>query len=76
MVEAGACTDASRRRAIQHRKGLYSVHRTTWRRQRDQGDTEGLGSKKRSPKPDPLAENSEMNGKRYCALTPMQTQEL
>lgn len=41
--------------AILRREGLYSSHLTTWRRQRVQGQLQGLGPKKRGRKPDPQA---------------------
>lgn len=41
--------------AILRREGLYSSHLTTWRRQRIQGQLQGLGPKKRGRKPDPQA---------------------
>ena len=41
------------------REGLYSSHLETWRRQRDQGILEGLGTRSRGPKPDPLAREND-----------------
>jgi transposase len=37
------------------REGLYSSHLTTWRKQRDQGQLQGLAPQKRGRKPDPQA---------------------
>ena len=41
--------------ALLRREGLYSSHLTTWRRQRERGELEGLGPQKRGPKADPQA---------------------
>jgi transposase-like protein len=41
--------------AILRREGLYSSHLTKWRRQRKQGELEGLAAQKRGPKIDPQA---------------------
>jgi transposase-like protein len=37
--------------SLLRREGLYSSHLTTWRRQREQGQLDGLSSKKRGRKP-------------------------
>lgn len=46
--------------AVLRREGLYSSHLTTWRRQREQGELNGLTPKKRGRKPtvNPLAEEN------------------
>ncbi len=55
LDEADACATPAERGALVRREGLYSSHLNAWRRQRDQGILDGLGSKKRGPKRDPLA---------------------
>ncbi len=35
------------------REGLYSSHLSTWRRERERGELEGLAAKKRGRKPEP-----------------------
>ena len=37
------------------REGIYSSYLTTWRRQRESGELEGLSPQKRGPKPNPEA---------------------
>ena len=41
--------------ALLRREGLYSSHLTSWRRQRERGELDGLAPQKRVPKPDPQA---------------------
>jgi len=41
--------------ALLRREGLYSSHLTTWRKQRERGELDGLSPQKRGPKPDPQA---------------------
>jgi len=41
--------------ALLRREGVYSSHLTSWRRQRERGELDGLGSQKRGPKADPQA---------------------
>ena len=41
--------------ALLRREGLYSSHLTSWRRQRERGELDGLAPQKRGPKPDPQA---------------------
>jgi transposase len=41
--------------ALLRREGLYSSHLTSWRRQRESGELDGLSPQKRGPKPDPQA---------------------
>jgi transposase len=61
LDEADACTTPSQRGALIRREGLYSSHLTTWRRQRAHGILDGLASKKRGVKSDPLAlENAQL----------------
>lgn len=43
------------RGALLRREGLYSSHLTNWRRQRADGETQGLTPQKRGRKPDPQA---------------------
>jgi transposase-like protein len=37
------------------REGIYSSYLTTWRRQRERGELDGLAPQKRGPKPNPEA---------------------
>jgi transposase-like protein len=53
LEEVDQCAQAGAVGALLRREGLYSSHLTTWRRQRSQGQLQGLGSKKRGRKPDP-----------------------
>ena len=41
--------------ALLRREGLYSSHLTSWRRQHERGELNGLAPQKRGPKPDPQA---------------------
>src|SRR3990172_8065722 len=41
--------------ALLRREGLYSSHLTSWRRQRERGELDGLAPQQRGPKPDPQA---------------------
>lgn len=41
--------------ALLRREGLYSSHLTSWRRQRERGELDGLLPQKRGPKQDPQA---------------------
>jgi transposase-like protein len=41
--------------ALLRREGLYSSHLTSWRRQRERGELDGLAPHKRGPKMDPQA---------------------
>jgi transposase-like protein len=41
--------------ALLRREGLYSSHLTSWRRQRERGELDGLTPHKRGPKMDPQA---------------------
>ena len=61
LDEADACATSTQRGALIRREGLYSSHLTAWRRQRTHGILDGLTSKKRGVKPDPLAlENAQL----------------
>jgi len=51
LEEADACSEPGEIGALLRREGLYSSHLTTWRRQREQGQLEGLSPKKRGRKP-------------------------
>ena len=50
LEEADACSEPGQIGALLRREGLYSSHLTTWRRQREQGQLEGLRAKKRGRK--------------------------
>jgi transposase len=60
LDRAAACREEGAIGALLRREGLYSSHLSTWRRQREQGELEGLTPKKRGRKPtaDPLAEEN------------------
>jgi transposase-like protein len=51
LEEAEACSERGQIGSLLRREGLYSSHLTTWRRQREQGQLDGLSSKKRGRKP-------------------------
>ena len=55
LQEADASVELGQIGALLRREGLYSSHLTTWRRQRESGELEGLASHKRGPKVDPQA---------------------
>ena len=55
LQEYEACTKPGQRGALLRREGLYSSYITTWRRQRDRDELEGLGPQKRGHKGDPQA---------------------
>ena len=50
LEEADACTRPGQLGDLLRREGLYSSNLTTWRRQRDEGQLEGLSPKKRGRK--------------------------
>jgi len=50
LEEADACTEPGQIGALLRREGLYSSNLTTWRRQRDEGQLQGLSPKKRGRK--------------------------
>ena len=51
LEEAEACSERGQIGSLLRREGLYSSHLTTWRQQREQGQLDGLGPKKRGRKP-------------------------
>ena len=52
LKEADSCEPGSGEiGALLRREGLYSSHLTTWRRQRESGELEGLSPRKRGRKP-------------------------
>lgn len=55
LQAADACTHRGEVGALLRREGLYSSHLSTWRRQRQQGERQGLTPAKRGRKTDPLA---------------------
>ena len=55
VTEADQCSQRGEIGALLRREGLYSSHLTTWRKQRERGQLEGLTPKKRGCKPDPQA---------------------
>ena len=55
LREAEACRGSGEIGALLRREGLYSSYLTTWRRQQELGELEGLSPQKREPKPDPQA---------------------
>lgn len=50
-----ACREPGEKGALLRREGLYSSYITTWSRQRERGELDGLAPKKRGPKKDPQA---------------------
>jgi transposase len=55
LREVDACQGSGEVGALLRREGIYSSYLTTWRRQRERGELEGLTPQKRGPKPDPQA---------------------
>ena len=55
LTEADQYTQRGEIGALLRREGLYSSHLTTWRKQRDRGQLQGLRPQKRGRKPDPQA---------------------
>jgi transposase-like protein len=55
LREAETCRATGEIGALLRREGLYSSHLTTWRRQCEQGELEGLSPQKRGPKADAQA---------------------
>jgi len=53
LREAEACRGSGEIGALLRREGLYSSYLTTWRRQQELGEPEGLSPQKRGPKPGP-----------------------
>ena len=55
LEEVDKCDQPGQIGALLRREGLYSSHLSTWRRQRRQGQLQGLTPKKRGRKADPQA---------------------
>jgi transposase-like protein len=55
LREVDACQGSCEIGALLRREGIYSSYLTTWRRQRERGELDGLAPQKRGPKPDPQA---------------------
>src|SRR5215204_3534488 len=55
LREVDACQGTGEVGALLRREGIYSSYLTTWRRQRERGELDGLAPRKRGPKPDPQA---------------------
>jgi transposase-like protein len=55
LEEVDKCDQPGQIGALLRREGLYSSHLSTWRRQRRQGELQGLTPKKRGRKGDPQA---------------------
>ncbi len=56
LREVDACQGSGEIGALLRREGIYSSYLTTWRRQRERGELDGLAPQKRGPKPDPQAD--------------------
>ena len=59
LRQADSCSRPGEIGALLRREGLYSSNLTAWRKQRDKGELEGLGHKRRGPLPkekNPLAD--------------------
>lgn len=62
LEEADRCTESGQIGALLRREGLYFSNLTCWRRQREEGQLQGLKPKKRGPKKserDEMAEEME-----------------
>jgi transposase len=55
LREVDACQGSGEVGTLLRREGIYSSYLTTWRRQREGGELDGLAPQKRGPKPDPEA---------------------
>jgi len=55
LREVDACQGSGEIGALLRREGIYSSYLTTWRRQKENGELEGLSPQKRGPKPNPDA---------------------
>lgn len=55
LREVDACQGSGEIGALLRREGIYSSYLTTWRKQRERGELDGLAPQKRGPKPDPQA---------------------
>ena len=61
LREADACQGSGEIGALLRREGIYSSYLTTWRRQRERGELDGLAPQKRGPKEDPqVVENARL----------------
>jgi transposase len=55
LREVDVCQGSGEIGALLRREGIYSSYLTTWRRQRERGELDGLAPQRRGPKPDPQA---------------------
>ncbi len=55
LREVEACRGSGEIGALLRREGIYSSYLTTWRKQRELGELDGLVPHKRGPKPNPEA---------------------
>lgn len=55
LREVDGCQGSGEVGALLRREGIYSSYLTTWRRQRERGELDGLSPHKRGPKPNPEA---------------------
>jgi transposase len=55
LREVDACQGSGEVGALLRREGIYSSYLTTWRRQRERGELDGLAPQRRGPKPNPEA---------------------
>jgi transposase len=55
LREVDACQGTGEIGALLRREGIYSSYLTTWRKQRESRELEGLAPQKRGPKPNPEA---------------------
>lgn len=55
LREVEACRGSGEIGALLRREGIYSSYLSTWRKQRERGELDGLSPQKRGPKPDPQA---------------------
>ena len=55
LREVEACRGSGEIGALLRREGIYSSYLSTWRKQRELGELDGLSPQKRGPKPDPQA---------------------
>ena len=55
LREVDACQGSGEIGALLRREGIYSSYLTTWRRQRERGELDGLAPQRRGRKPNPEA---------------------
>ena len=55
LREVDACQGTGEIGTLLRREGIYSSYLTTWRKQRESRELDGLAPKKRGPKPNPEA---------------------